>query len=232
MLGEYLIRGSIIFLPKVISFSGLDGSGKTTVIDSLKVELEGAGFTVKTPTMYDNLSFYATLRSTRDIFRKSFRKRLELPKEAEADPNFDLHSDSLVYKLVRSKWLKAVILPLDTLSIYLFLILKTKSSDVVLLDRTSYDYILDILPRKYKKLHMSVGLFFSFRPSLSVFINTPAQVSFNRKGEHTVEYLEWRSVAYTQIFNMINNQIVIDNYNNSVKRNVGVLFKQFKLIKR
>jgi len=221
-----------MFLPKVITFSGLDGAGKTTVIDSLKAELEGAGLTVKTPTMYDDLSFYATLRSIRDGFRKIFGKSIELTKEAEVDPNFDLHSDSLVYKVARSKWLKAAILPLDTLSIYLFLILKTKRSDVVLLDRTSYDYILDILPREHKKLHVSIGLFFSFKPSLSVFINTPAQVSFNRKGEHTVEYLEWRSVAYTQIFDMINNQIVIDNYNNSVEYNVGVLFKQFKLIKR
>lgn len=221
-----------MFLPKVITFSGLDGSGKTTVINSLKVEMESEGLVVKTPTMYDNLSFYATLRFIRDGFKKFFGKRVELPKNSGANFSVDLHSDSLVYRLVRSKWLKAAVLPLDTLSIYLFLILKTKSSDVVLLDRTSYDYILDILPKKYNKLHMLIGLFFSFKPSLSVFINTPAQVSFNRKGEHTVGYLEWRSVAYIQIFNMINKKVVIDNYNNSIKYNVGILFKQFKLIKK
>jgi thymidylate kinase len=217
-----------VFLPKVITFSGLDGSGKTTVINSLKKKLEGKGLVVKTPTMYDDLSFYAILRSVRDGIRKFFGKNIELSKEMELDPNFDLHSESLVYKVIRYKWLKAAVLPLDTLSIYLFLILKVKRNDVVLLDRTSYDYILDILPKKYKKLHLSIALFFSFRPSLSVFIDTPAQVSFDRKGEHTVEYLQWRSVVYTQIFNIIDGQIVIDNYNNSVEHNVGILLEQVK----
>ena len=221
-----------MILPKVITFSGLDGSGKTTVINSLKKEFESAGLVVKTPTMYDNLSFYAALRFVRDSIREFFGKKIELPNGSEANPNFELHSNSFIYKVFRSKLLKALVLSLDTLSIYLYLIFKAKRSDVILLDRTSYDYILDILPKKYKKLHLSVGLFFSFKPSLSVFIDTPAQVSFDRKGEHNVEYLEWRSVAYTQIFDMINNQVVIDNYNNSIKFNVGVIFKQFKLIKR
>lgn len=220
-----------MILPKVITFSGLDGSGKTTIINAFKEELESSGLVVKTPTMYDDLSFYATLRAMRNSIRKLFGKKFELSGEAEINPNPESYSNSIVYMLIRSKSLKALVFLLDTMSIYLYLIFKTNYSDVILLDRTSYDYILDILPKKYKKVYLSVGLFCSFKPSLSVLIDTPAQVSYDRKGEHSVEYLEWRSVAYTQIFGMIKDQLVINNYSNSVKYNVRVLFKHFKLMK-
>jgi len=212
-----------MFLRKVITFSGLDGAGKTTVIDELKEKFENEGKTVKIFTMYDDLSFYAFLRLFRDGVRKLFGRKIELPKEAETDPNFDPHPNSLIYKIIRSRPSKAMVLAIDTLTMYLFLLIKTKRGEIVLLDRTSYDYIVDVLPKKYKKIHISIALFFSFKPSLSVFVDTPAQVSFDRKGEFTVEYLTWRSVAYSQIFNMINNQIVVDNYNNSVESNVSAL---------
>jgi hypothetical protein len=221
-----------MFLRKVISFSGLDGAGKTTVIDALKEKFENEGKTVKIFTMYDDLSFYAFLRLFRDGIRGLFGREVELSKRMEINPNFEPHSKSLVYKIIRSRALKSMILIIDTLIIYIFLLVKTGRSDIVLLDRTSYDYIVDVLPKQYKKVHILIALFFSFKPSLSVFVDTPAQVSFDRKGELTVEYLEWRGVVYTQIFSIINNQIVIDNYNNSIEYNAGVLFNQFKLIKR
>ncbi len=217
-----------MFLRKVITFSGLDGAGKTTVIDALKEKFESEGKTVKIFTMYDDLSFYAFLRLFRDGVRKLFGRKIELPKEAETDPNFDPHPNSLIYKIIRSRPSKAMVLAIDTLSMYLFLLVKTGRSEIVLLDRTSYDYIVDVLPKKYKNTHISIALFFSFKPSLSVFVDTPAQVSFDRKGEFTVEYLAWRSVAYTQIFKMINSQIIIDNYNNSVEHNVNALMYKLK----
>ena len=217
-----------MFLRKVITFSGLDGAGKTTVIDALKEKFESEGKTVKIFTMYDDLSFYAFLRLFRDGVRKLFGRKIELPKEAETDPNFDPHPNSLIYKIIRSRPSKAMVLAIDTLSMYLFLLVKTRRSEIVLLDRTSYDYIVDVLPKKYKNTHISIALFFSFKPSLSVFVDTPAQVSFDRKGEFTVEYLAWRSVAYTQIFKMINSQIIIDNYNNSVEHNVNALMYKLK----
>jgi thymidylate kinase len=221
-----------MLLPKVITFSGLDGAGKSTVINALKEKLEQDGLSVKVFTMYHDLSLYAHVRLFRDGIRNFFGKVVELPKEAKTNPNFDLYSDSLVYKAIRFKPLKAMVLPVDTLLTYLFLLINTKNIDIVLIDRTSYDFILDVIPTKYKKMHISIALFFSFKPSLSVFVDTPAQISFDRKGEYTVKYLDWRNAAYVQLFSVLDNQIVIDNYNNSVEHNVDVLFEKSKSLKK
>ena len=58
-----------MMISQVVTFSGLDGAGKSTLIGSLKVALESKGLTVRVLTMYDDLSFYAWLRFFRDGIR-------------------------------------------------------------------------------------------------------------------------------------------------------------------
>ena len=212
-----------MLISQVVTFSGLDGAGKSTLIGALKVALESKGLTVRVLTMYDDLSFYAFLRFLRDSIRAKIGKSVNYEVEKKTDPNFDFHKDSVLYRIIRSKTLKMLILPIDTLCICMFLISRVPKKEIVLLDRTSYDYILDFLPKKYGGLSISIALAFSFRPSLAVFVDTPAQVSFDRKGEFSVEYLTWRSVAYKAIFNEISREMVLNNYNNSVDYNVGIL---------
>lgn len=219
-----------MFIPKVVTFSGLDGAGKSTLIDSFKRSLESEGHSVTILTMYDDLSFYSLLRLIRDNIRKVFGKNNDYKNEKAEDPNFDFHKDSKFYRVIRSKALKVIVLPLDTLCIYLYLVLRISRKEVVLLDRTSYDYILDFLPENYTNFYISASLLFSFRPSLSVFVDTPAQVSFDRKGEFTVEYLSWRSVAYNDVFNMLKEVIILDNYNNSVTYNADLLVSKFRAL--
>ena len=212
-----------MLISQVVTFSGLDGAGKSTLIEALKVALESKGLTVRVLTMYDDLSFYSFLRFLRDGIRAKIGKSVSYEIEKITDPNFDFHKDSIMYNIIRSKALKMLILPLDTLCICMFLIFRVPKKEIVLLDRTSYDYILDFLPEKYRVSYISIALAFSFRPSLAVFVDTPAQVSFDRKGEFSVAYLSWRSVAYKAIFNELSREMVLDNYNNSVEHNVGLL---------
>ena len=113
----------------------------------------------------------------------------------------------------------------------MFLIFRVPKKEIVLLDRTSYDYILDFLPEKYSASYISIALAFSFRPSLAVFVDTPAQVSFERKGEFSVSYLSWRSVAYKAIFKGLSREMVLDNYNNGVDHNVSVLLGKMEKLK-
>jgi len=57
----------------LISFSGLDGAGKTTLIAKAKEILERGGRKVKIMTMYDNVSFSAFLRNRVIRRNKNFR---------------------------------------------------------------------------------------------------------------------------------------------------------------
>ena len=201
-----------MIIPKTITFSGLDGSGKSTIIEIIKKKLISDGYNVTVYAMYDDLSFYALLRKTRDISKKQ-----------SSDSSIDIENNSLFYKFMRSKFVKTIIFPLDTLTILFFLFFKTPKNHIVLIDRSSYDYILDVVPEKYKNWQIKLALVFSFKPFLPVFVNTPASISFKRKGEYNVDYLEWRRHGYSLIFEAINYSITLDNNNNSARYNAQLI---------
>ena len=49
-------------IPKTITFSGLDGSGKSTIIKIIQNKLKDEGHQTSVYAMYDDLSFYSLLR--------------------------------------------------------------------------------------------------------------------------------------------------------------------------
>jgi len=199
-------------IPKTITFSGLDGSGKSTIIEIIKKRLQSEGRNITVYAMYDDLSFYALLRKFRDG-----------PSARDNNNSVDLVNNSFFYIIMRSKILKAIVFPLDSLSILYFLLFKTPRDNIVLIDRSSYDYILDIFPNNYSDWLIKLALIFSFKPFLSVFVNTPASTSFERKGEYSVEYLEWRRQGYSKIFKSIDSFIVIDNGSNTADYNARLV---------
>jgi len=203
-----------MIIPKTITFSGLDGSGKSTIIHLVKRRLEEQGIQTKVYTMYDDLSFYALLRKVRNRSNGY---------DDKSDDKIELENNSILYKIVRSKLLKSLVLPLDTLSILYFLFFKTSRKDIVLLDRASYDYILDILPTNFSKPLVKLAILFSFKPLLAVFVNTPAIISFDRKGEYDVKYLSWREEGYFNIFKLIKSSIILDNNSNTAEHNASVI---------
>jgi len=141
----------------IISFSGLDGSGKSTLISEVEKQLISNGKEVIILTMYDHVGTYAIIRFIRDsIFKKIFKKisrnkrvpqhqttndpdRLGLP---QAKRGLVM---SLIYQLVRSSHTRKVTIFFDLfLFIFYRLYIEGFKKKVLIMDRYFYDWMADV----------------------------------------------------------------------------------------
>jgi len=106
----------------LISFSGLDGSGKTTLIEALKSGLEGRHYTVTVLTMYDDIALYAFVRACCNGMRRLVRRGPgrrptsagELASQRSEGGALGLVRQ-IVYGIARHPASRVCVLPLDVL---------------------------------------------------------------------------------------------------------------------
>lgn len=209
-------------LKNTISFSGLDGSGKTTIITGLKEHLEASGYEVKILTMYDDASLYAVLRSMRDFFigRRNVHKDIKLDEEIESK-----RSKSYFYGAVRSRYFKRAIFIFDILTLLLIKKFFVGSRKILLMDRYLYDYLVDLLDHEFNIKNLERITNILPKPMLSIFVDVPGEIAFSRKGEYDPAYLDWRRTAYREIFRVTKPVLILDN-TKDLNSNIDLLLKK------
>ena len=222
----------------IFSFSGLDGSGKTTLIDHLRSILEKEGYKTVVLTMYDNLSFYSVIRRCRDRIKRLLKvniDELESKKEVSGsvvlleplfswektkirDPKIGVSDKKgivkkILYSIVRSACVRRISLFLDifvllTYRVY-FEIIK---NNVIITDRYLYDSLADVADLESKKwFFVKIFLLFAPRPQVPIFVDVSPEDAFARKGEYPIDYMHWRRSTYLKIFSYISDSKIIKN---------------------
>ncbi|HEV8357970.1 MAG TPA: hypothetical protein VGQ17_14555 [Gemmatimonadales bacterium] len=179
----------------LITFSGLDGAGKTTLIEWLRAELERQRRPVTVLHQNDHVGIYACARAVRD--RCIGRPAPEGPPRMEPrSPVLGRLRDALIW----SKVLRRLLYLADLLIFlcYRGYIEKLKRRTLIM-DRYFYDTLVDVATgRSGRWLRLLARL--TPRPNLPVLLEITPEEAFARKGEYTVEYLRDRSAAYHQVF--------------------------------
>lgn len=203
----------------VITFSGLDGAGKSTLIDWLRGELEQRDQPVTVLRMSDGVGVYAGLRGLRDMLQRWIGRgnghALDRPRWAGPPP-----AGGLVGLLDRIRgtilWNKPLRRALYLLDIPIFLAIRfyvaRLKGRVLLIDRYFYDTLVDVADE---------GRWFWVRllerltpaPDVSVFLDVSPEESYARKGEYGVAYLARRSAAYRHIAPLVPSALVLPNAN-------------------
>ncbi len=201
----------------VISFSGLDGAGKSTLIAWLEGELERQHHPVTVLRMPDGVGVYAFVRAARDAVRRLFgggnggdpgRPRWAgQPRAAGLRGVAGRIRDAIVW----SKPLRRALYPVD-LAIFLAIrfYVATVRRRVLVTDRYFYDTLVDVADD---------GRWFWVRllerltpePDVPVFLDVSPEESYARKGEYSVAYLARRRAGYQAIAPLVLSAVVLPN---------------------
>jgi thymidylate kinase len=201
----------------LVTFSGLDGSGKSTLIAHLRKGLEDLGVPVVDLAMYGQVSISAIVRMIHDQIKKTFCKEPKTGTPAAIDTHqAGDTSASAPYvarapSFLRHRFVKWCVLILDLLVLCLFrLYHEAFQKRVLILDRYFYDLLVDVSGDRHW-LYVKVFMLIVPRPTLPIFLAVSPAESFARKGEHSIAYLEHRHKAYTMIFQWVRCPVYIPN---------------------
>ena len=198
----------------LITFSGLDGSGKTTLINSLKKTLEKNNFRVTSLSMYGHVSLYGIIRFLRTQIFSLTRKR-KYPSfnvsniGSEERKGNRLHN--ILLNILRKNFTKRCVLVIDIFILLIFRIyIEIVKQHVFVLDRYFYDFLADVADgRRWRYIKSFVHV--APTPNVAFFVDVNPDTAFLRKGEYTIPHLKRRHKIYMRIFQWVPNQIFIQN---------------------
>src|SRR5439155_12687515 len=204
--------GTPALSPMLITVSGLDGAGKSTLIAWLRATLEEQGHSVAVLHMNDAIGVYAYVRRLRNRLLRPLGRAVAPPHPTP------LHSPSVPqpgaprlrrvwrrvrYALVWSRTVRRCVYPIDLLIFALHrLYLEKLTKRVLVMDRYFYDTLVDLShggPRHGNRLLEML----TPTPDLPGLLNVPPERAFGRKGEYSVDYLARRWTAYQAVFDRV-----------------------------
>ena len=215
----------------LITFSGLDGAGKSTLIEFLTATLEGRRQPVTVLHLNDQVGVYAFLRGVRNRLRGAPEdglvpgapdpKSQKLQRPAPRGLRGAL--SRLRTALLWNKGLRRLLYPLD-LAIFVCYraYLERARGRVLIMDRYFYDTLVDLTsgrPGPWTRLLERL----TPRPTVPVFLDITPEESFRRKREFTIEYLSRRADAYRRVFDRVPNAVRLRNDN--LERTKAALLK-------
>ncbi len=193
----------------LITFSGLDGAGKSTLIAWLKQQLERDHRRVVVFHLPDHVGVYAALRYLRDRLlgrppddTGGGAARRPVPRMLRRIRN----------ALLWNRPVRQLLYPIDLLLFWaLYRVpLEKLGGRVLIMDRYFYDGLVDVADgRHWTWLRLLERL--TPTPDVLVFLDTGPEEAFARKREHTVEYLRRRYVGYRTVFPWVTSSVVLGN---------------------
>jgi len=187
---------SILFYFKIIfraqflilgfSFSGPDGSGKTTSLNKVKSALNQMRIKFKI-----NRQVYKVFPRPADLFRRTYNS-----EEENKSPDKDKVKNFTYSLLVALYYL------LDYLIGFIYLLFRRDKYSLVIFDRYIFDFFVH--PNR-NGLHSKVGILFRmFTPLYTIGIQnilcfTPAKIIYERKKELELNRIEYLNKSYSEI---------------------------------
>lgn len=195
----------------LITFSGLDGSGKSTLVEYLKERLERENKEVVVSHMNYDVGLYSLLRFARTKFAKTNGRAAQMhaPRDRAFENDFQTKIAKLRYRLVWNKGLRFLIYPLDVLFFLFYrLYVERMNQRVLIMDRYFYDTVVDITGAR-RSFPTRLLSWLTPAPDLSIYLDCNAEKAFRRKHEYSVDFLNQRRLSYQKLLAGLPRMVVI-----------------------
>lgn len=187
-------RGSHSSKNILISFSGIDGAGKSTQIEMLRSQLGEAGLQVRFLRFWDDV---ATLKSLREaaghrIFKGE--KGVGTPEAPVKRQDKNVRSPLMTLVRMGNYLLDAVSLRIRIAGV------RKTGVDVIICDRYLYDEVANLdLQNRFIDGYVRALLFFVPKPQVSFIVDADPHAARKRKPEYPLEFLIENRDAYLRV---------------------------------
>ena len=189
--------------PQIVTFSGIDGAGKTTQIECISAHLIHQGYRVARVSFWDDIAFMSKLRAGVSL--------AVLQKKQTLSRHLPLRND----KNVRTWYLtlvRAVFYLLDALRLRRVVSqLRIGNDDFVIFDRYLYDQLAQIHSRRWlarSYIRLLVGL--APQPEFAFILDALPDEAFSRKPEYPLDFMNSYRRAFLGLSEFIPRLVVID----------------------
>ena len=191
--------------PFLITFSGIDGAGKTTQIEDLSSYLQNQGLRVLRLSFWDDIVVWRDLRS--DAGERAARLQHERrPAESMFIAKNHKHIRKWYLTLARS-----ALYLLDVLRLRRVLrSARVRSADVVIFDRYIYDQIANIdSPLSGAQAYSKFLLRRTPRPGLAFIVDASPDAAFARKPEYPLDFVRRNRESFLRLGQMVPGLVLL-----------------------
>jgi thymidylate kinase len=188
--------------PRIVTFSGIDGAGKTTQIECIAAYLIRRGYRVARVSFWDDIAFMSNLRAGVSL--------AVLQKKQEPARHVALRND----KNVRTWYLmlvRAVFYLLDALRLRRVVSqLRTGNHDFVIFDRYLYDQLAQIHSRRWlARAYIRLLVALAPKPEFAFILDALPDEAFSRKPEYPLDFMHSYRRAFLGLSEFVPRLVVI-----------------------
>jgi len=186
----------------VISFSGIDGAGKSTQIAELLAYLEGLSLNSRILTFWDDIVALSRIRekASRGVFKGDPGVGSPTNPICRRDKNISCWYVTLI---------RCVFYALDALSLRIRLYRERSRAEVLVFDRYIYDELANLpLRRKLMRFYTRALLKMASSPDVAFVLDADPEAAAIRKPEYPLEFVRRNRDAYLEIARMAGMTVV------------------------
>ena len=187
----------------IISFSGIDGAGKSTQIQKLREYLSANGIAMRELTFWDNVALFSSLRS-------GFSRRVLQSDGSVGTPDRPAERRD---KNKQNAFLitgRCVLHIVDVLNLRrIFRQAKSQNPGVVIFDRYIYDQLAALpLASVIARAYARCILMLAPKPDLALLLDAIPEVARARKPEYPVDFMRQYRSSYLRLCDFTNLQLI------------------------